>query len=63
LTEPKANQPTAIPAARNECPVMNFAFVAGAFFNHSLSLLIVNKQLRLEGEPFCAAGRMTIRFH
>ena len=29
---------------------MNFAFVAGAFFNHSLSLLIVNKQLRLDGE-------------
>lgn len=31
-----------------------FAFVAGTFFNHSLSLLIVNKQLRLTAKPFCA---------
>jgi hypothetical protein len=34
------------------------------FFNHSLSLLIVNKQLRLAGgERLCADARVTARFH
>ncbi len=43
---------------------MNFAFVARVFFNHSLSLLIVNKQLRLAGgERLCADARVTARFH
>jgi hypothetical protein len=59
LAEPKERF---IPAVhgRSRCAeqtlVMNFTLVAGAFLNHSLSLLIVNKQLRLDGEkPFCAA--------